>query len=147
MCRDQFWILQVTELESSVQRPAQCLQLMHLSIITFLAGSTPPRKGKAISISFLHSKLWNPRAQFKRKSQWIRDAYKNTRCSFQIRGIVGLHSFLLQNAIQKRTESSSCYATGFNRSKYIACFGSQSSGFLSFSPIAPGSFLGETRES
>lgn len=46
---------------------------MHLSIVTFLAGPHSQEKAK-LSISFLHSKLWNQSPV--EKSQWIRDAYK-----------------------------------------------------------------------
>lgn len=99
-------IFQETWPRSAVERRAQCPRLMHLSIIPFLSGATPPEKAK-LSNSFLHSKLWNHRAQSENKSHSGKEMHiKNTRCSFQIRGVVGLHSFPLQNSIKKKKKGT-----------------------------------------
>lgn len=69
-----------------------------------------PQEKAKLSNSFLHSKLWSHRVQLENKSHSGKERHiKNTRCSFQIRGVVGLHSFPLQNAIfKKRTEDPVC---------------------------------------
>lgn len=56
MCREQLWNSADNVIISAVQLHAQCRQLMYLSIIIFLAGSTPPRKGKGKH--FMAFSLW-----------------------------------------------------------------------------------------
>lgn len=115
---------------------------MHLSIITFPSGATPPQEKAKLSNSFLHSKLWSHRAQFENESHSGKEMHiKNTRCSFQIRGVGRLHSFPLQNSIKKKkkgTGSSLWYATDLDSGEVYCVFWESAFGLPAFpSPCSP----------
>lgn len=110
-----------------------------------------PEERSELGISYLHLSSGTQSSVAKKKSQWIRDAYKKIQgVPFKSEELWDYIHFFYKMLFKKgQTPVRDMFQT-WTVSLYIACFGRRSSGFLAFSPTpfwAPGSFRGETCES
>lgn len=116
---------------------------MHLSIITFLSGATPPGKGKAKQFISTFQTLEPQSPVWKQKSQWKRDAYKKYKVFLSNQESGDYIHFLYKILLKKKKGDRIQFVMLQTQTveKSIACFGSRSSGFLSSPPRSPPRFL------
>ena len=150
MCCDQ--LQNFTGNITLVSSPAACtgpsVNALEHNYISGRVCTTKKRQSQAFHFYILNSGI--PEPSLKEKSQWIRDAYKKYKVFLSNQRNCGTTFISFTKCYLKKGQRENpvhVMLQAWTANKYIACFGSQSSGFLSSSPIAPGSFRVETCES
>lgn len=97
---------------------------MHLSIITFLSGATPPGKGKAKQFISTFQTLEPQSPVWKQKSQWKRDAYKKYKVFLSNQESGDYIHFLYKILLKKKKggQDPVCYAADSDSGEVYCVF-------------------------